>query len=121
MEIGTLNAVPEIGHRSFRTRNPVAEHPVRKPVTRNSEAVAASPYDPEKIEIAAQEGRPFVVRLKRRPVLVKDVVNMWRIDEEWWRKPISRLYFSLELENGARITVFRDLVAGAWYRQNWAA
>jgi len=83
-------------------------------------AVAASRFNPEKIEIAAQEGTPFVVRLKRRPVLVKDVVNMWRIDEEWWRKPISRLYFSLELENGARITVFRDLVAGAWYRQNWA-
>jgi hypothetical protein len=121
MEIGTWSAGYEIQDRSFKTRNTVAEHPVRKHVTRNSEALAAaSPYDPEKIEIAAQEGTPFVVRLKKRPVLVKDVVNMWRIDEEWWRKPISRLYFSLELENGARITVFRDLVAGAWYRQNWA-
>jgi hypothetical protein len=120
MEIGTWTARHEIQDKSFKTRNTVAEHPVRKRVTRNSEAAAASPYDPEKIEIAAQEGTPFVVRLKKRPVLVKDVVNMWRIDEEWWRKPISRLYFSLELENGARITVFRDLVAGAWYRQNWA-
>ena len=88
--------------------------------TRNGEATVASPYDPERIEVAAQEGRPFVVRLKKRPVLVKDVVNVWRIDEEWWRKPISRLYFSLELENGARITVFRDLLGGRWYRQNWA-
>lgn len=113
MEIGTWNTGDEIRDRSFKTRN--TEH-----ATRNSEATVASPYDPKKIEIAAQEGRPFVVRLKKRPVLVKDVVNMWRIDEEWWRKPISRLYFSLELENGARVTVFRDLVAGAWYRQNWA-
>ena len=85
------------------------------------EAIVASPYHPEKIEVAAQEGKPFVVRLKRRPVLVKDVVNMWRIDEEWWRNPISRLYFLLELENGARLTVFRDLLRGTWYRQNWAA
>ncbi len=114
MEIGTWNAGHEIQGRSLKTRN--AER-----VTRNSEATVASPYNPEKIEIAAQEGRPFVVRLKKRPVLVKDVVNMWRIDEEWWRKPISRLYFSLELENGARITVFRDLMRGAWYRQNWVA
>ena len=113
MEIGTWSAGHEIQNRSFRTRN--TEH-----VTRNSEAAVASPYDPERIEIAAQEGRPFVVRLKKRPVLVKDVVNMWRIDEEWWRKPISRLYFSLELENGARITVFHDLMGGTWYRQNWA-
>jgi hypothetical protein len=89
--------------------------------TRHRSEAVASPYNPEKIEIAAQEGRPFVVRLKKRPVLVKDVVNMWRIDEEWWRKPISRLYFSLELENGAMITVFRDLLGGCWYKQHWAA
>ena len=89
------------------------------PNKRGGEAVA-SPYDPERIEIAAQEGRPFAVRLKKRPVPVKDVVNMWRIDEEWWRKPISRLYFLLQLENGARVTVFNDLSNGGWYRQNWA-
>jgi len=87
--------------------------------TRHDGEAVTSPYDPEKIEVAAQEGRPFVVRLKKRPVLVKDVVNMWRIDEEWWRKPISRLYFSLELENGARLTVFNDLSGGGWYRQSW--
>ena len=114
MEIGTWNATHETRERPLKTRN-------TERVTRNSETATVSPYDPEKIEVAAQEGKPFVVRLKKRPVLVKDVVNMWRIDEEWWRKPISRLYFLLELENGARLTVFRDLVAGAWYRQNWAA
>ncbi len=114
MQVGTSKARHEIQDRFFRTRN-------SERVTRNSEAAVASPYNPEKIEIAAQEGKPFVVRLKKRPVLVKDVVNMWRIDEEWWRKPISRLYYSLELENGARITVFNDLAAGGWYRQNWAA
>ena len=114
MEIGAArNVGHEIPDRSFRTRN-------TERATRNSEVVAASPYYPEKIEIAAQEGKPFVVRLKKRPVLVKDVVNMWRIDEEWWRNPISRLYFLLELENGARLTVFCDLLKGTWYRQNWA-
>jgi hypothetical protein len=93
-----------------------------KPATCNleREAIAVSPYDPEKIDVAAQEGRPFVVRLKKRPVLVRDVVNMWRIDEEWWRRPVSRLYFQLEMDNGARITVFRDLRSGTWYRQHWA-
>ena len=113
MEIGTRHVSPEIGDRSFRSRN-------TERATRNGEAVTASPYTPEKIEVAAQEGSPFVVRLKKRPVLVKDIVNTWRIDEEWWRKPISRLYFLLELENGARLTVFRDLMKGTWYRQNWA-
>ena len=81
----------------------------------------ASPYAPERIEVAVAvpSGEPRVLRVKKRRVQVKEVVNMWRIDEEWWRKPISRLYFSLELENGARVTVFHDLATREWYRQNW--
>jgi hypothetical protein len=113
MEIGTWNVAHEIQERPLKTRN-------TERATRNSEATKVSPYEPERVEVAAQEGRPFVVRLKKKPVLVKDVVNVWRIDEEWWRKPISRLYFLLELESGARLTVFRDLLAGTWYRQHWA-
>ncbi len=113
MEAAARNVAHEIQERYLKTRNSQLG-------TRNSEAVVSSPYEPERVEIAAQEGKPFVVRLKKRPVLVKDVVNMWRIDEEWWRRPVSRLYFQLELENGARITVFRDLLGGRWYRQHWA-
>ena len=44
---------------------------------------------------------------------------MWRIDDEWWRKPISRLYYLLEFTTGSRFTVFQDLITGRWYRQNW--
>ena len=120
MEAAARSVAHEPQEKHLKTRNSqlgIAEHPVR---TRNGEAVVASPYEPERVEVAAQEGRPFVVRLKKRPVLVKDVVNMWRIDEEWWRRPVSRLYFQLELDNGARITVFRDLLGGTWYKQHWA-
>jgi hypothetical protein len=80
-----------------------------------------SPYEPERIEIAAHGGQPFAVRLKTRNILVKNVENVWRIDEEWWRKQVSRLYFLLELESGARITVFQNVLDGRWYKQNWAA
>ncbi len=113
MEAAARNVAHEIQEKPLKTRNSKLE-------TRNGEAVTASPYEPERVEVAAQEGRPFVVRIKKRPVLVRDVVNMWRIDEEWWRRPVSRLYFQLEMDNGARITVFRDLLGGSWYRQHWA-
>jgi hypothetical protein len=76
-----------------------------------------SPYNPEPIEVAAKNGRPVSVCFKRKPVAVCGIVNVWRIDEEWWRTPISRLYFLLELESGARLTVFQDLEKGGWYRQ----
>ncbi len=78
-----------------------------------------SPYEPEKIEVIEKDGRPLSVWVRKRRVQVKEVLNMWRIDEEWWRKPISRLYFLMELENNSRVTLFKDLVGGVWYRQNW--
>jgi hypothetical protein len=52
---------------------------------------------------------------------VRDVLNSWRIDDEWWRKPVSRLYYSLEFTSGSRYTVFQDLITGQWYRQNWVS
>ncbi len=79
----------------------------------------AGPYDPEALEVIERDGKPVTVRVKKQRLKVSGIVNTWRIDEEWWRKPISRLYFLLALENGMRLTVFLDLKKGGWYRQNW--
>ncbi len=78
-----------------------------------------SPYEPERIEVLVCDGKPFTLRTPRKAMKVKVVLNMWRIDDEWWRQPVSRLYFHLECENGTRLTVFKDLVHRRWYRQNW--
>jgi hypothetical protein len=78
-----------------------------------------SPCEPEPLEVTMTDGKPAAVVLKKRSLKVKERLNMWRIDEEWWREPVSRLYFLLELENGAQITLFKDLIHGRWYRQNW--
>ncbi|MGA3175549.1 MAG: hypothetical protein ABSE25_14160 [Syntrophorhabdales bacterium] len=78
-----------------------------------------SPYEPEEIEVDAPKGRPETVLIRKRPAKVREVLNVWRIDEEWWRRPVSRLYFSLEMANGARVTLFCDLLTSRWYRQNW--
>jgi hypothetical protein len=50
---------------------------------------------------------------------VKEVLNMWRIDDEWWRNSISRMYYSLGFSGGSRLTLFQDLITGQRYRQNW--
>jgi hypothetical protein len=47
-------------------------------------------------------------------------VDRWRIDDEWWRKEISRMYFHVTLEGGRVLTIFQDLIAGAWFRQTTA-
>ncbi len=51
--------------------------------------------------------------------LAAQVVDRWRIEDEWWRRDqVSRAYFSLLLEDERPLTLFRDLVTGKWFRQH---
>lgn len=78
-----------------------------------------NPYQPEPIEMIDREGKPLAVIIKKRRLLVRGTVNTWRIDEEWWREEISRLYLLIEVENHKRFVVFHDLLNGGWFKQNW--
>lgn len=78
-----------------------------------------NPYQPEPAQVIDRDGRPLALVHKGRRTRVSGIANTWRIDEEWWREEISRLYFLVELESGKRLVVFRDLVKGGWFRQNW--
>ena len=49
--------------------------------------------------------------------VVETILEMWRIDDEWWRKLISRRYFAVILEGGARVVLFEDLVTHEWFMQ----
>jgi hypothetical protein len=80
-----------------------------------------SPYEPEGIDVRTEEGMPAAIKIGKRTFKVLGVLNMWRIDEDWWRQPISRLYFLLELDNGSRVSVFKDMIRGHWYTQRYGA
>lgn len=49
--------------------------------------------------------------------VVETVLEMWRIDDEWWRQLISRRYFAVLLEGGTRVVLFEDLVTHEWFMQ----
>jgi hypothetical protein len=80
-----------------------------------------SPFDPEPVEVIFVSGRPVQVTFRKNRQKVRDIVNIWRVDDTWWQRPVVRMYYTLELESGRRVTVFQDLPGGAWYRQNWTA
>ena len=62
-----------------------------------------------------REGRGAASHEWRR---VREVLDTWRIDDEWWRKePVSRLYYRVVLEDGTVTSLFKDLVGGQWRRQ----
>lgn len=48
---------------------------------------------------------------------VDSVREIWRIDDEWWRQPVSRRYHEVVLEGGRRVVLFEDLVTGDWFVQ----
>ena len=75
---------------------------------------------PKDIRVTADEnGSPVSVWWDSRQRRVVRVRNVWRIDDEWWRREISRRYFELELSDGSVITVFQDLVSKNWSRQRY--
>jgi hypothetical protein len=64
------------------------------------------------------EGEPVHVRFPGRPARrVAAVREAWRIDDEWWRRPISRDYRAVVLDDGRPVTLYHDLLDGRWYVQ----
>ena len=95
----------------------------------NPEAPIRPLNSPSPIQVRTDaEGRPVEVwfgrggggtkgRAGTRPERVSAIREVWRIDDEWWRRPISRLYHEVILENGKLLTLYLDLVEGGWWEQ----
>ena len=82
--------------------------------------------EPQRLDVRVDcLGRPVAVVWKGRRVAVQRIQDVWRIDDEWWRQEISRLYFQLALADGRLCTIFRDLLAAEprarWFLQTAAA
>lgn len=74
---------------------------------------------PATVELDAN-GQPRAVRRSKNTgggQAVEAVLESWRIDDEWWRQPISRRYYEVVLDGGKRVVVFEDLLTGAWLEQ----
>ena len=69
---------------------------------------------PRAIEVDLDSfGHPARLRWEGGSVPV-EVCNRWRVDEAWWRRPVSRDYYKLA---GSRLLalVYLDRVDGTWH------
>ncbi|PYP72618.1 MAG: hypothetical protein DMD36_01665 [Gemmatimonadetes bacterium] len=48
---------------------------------------------------------------------IESIGETWRIDDEWWRRPISRRHVEAILERGKRVVLFEDLMTAEWWMQ----
>ena len=69
---------------------------------------------PQPVAVTADEtGAPMTVRGK-----AVHVRAAWEVEEGWWRDdPAARCYYEVLLEGGKTVTLFHDLLDGAWYMQ----
>jgi hypothetical protein len=76
---------------------------------------------PQAIEVkAGEDGAPASVRLHGVWQDVTLVRRPWRIDQHWWRtEPVSRLYYRVAPEDGPPLTIYYDLIARTWARQEY--
>lgn len=73
---------------------------------------------PAPVQIVPNErGEPLWVRQRGRRRQVVRVIDRWRLDDEWWREPLHRLYYLVEMAEGSIELFFHDLVEDRWYRQ----
>ena len=75
---------------------------------------------PARIRVSEDDrGRPQTIWLKKQEA-VSELLDHWRIDDEWWRaEEISRMYYEVILNSGRRIIIFKDLITDLWYTQNY--
>ena len=97
--------------------------PARAPL-RTDRLRAVNEPRPVAVESDAN-GAPVVLRRSKddgdgqeeKAAVVETILESWRIDDEWWRQLISRCYFAVILEGGARVVLFEDLVTHEWFMQ----
>ena len=73
---------------------------------------------PQPIRAEVENGLPVALmgfRQERHRIV--DIHEMWCIDDEWWREPIHRRYYRVQLENGSVRTVYVD--EEVWYEQKY--
>jgi hypothetical protein len=64
------------------------------------------------------DGSPVRIRDGERDWrIVEGIGDTWRLDDEWWRRPIARRYVAVILEHGGRMVLYEDLVTGEWFGQ----
>lgn len=64
-----------------------------------------------------KEGAPLSFTWEGKRHHVAHLSNAWRVDVDWWNARKWRAYYKLATDSGLLVTVYQDLLTGAWYLQ----
>ncbi len=72
---------------------------------------------PRPLDVKCDSELPVAISQNGRWVPVAEIVDVWMVEDDWWRAPAARRYLHLMLADGRSMTIFEDLIAGGWYLQ----
>ena len=72
---------------------------------------------PAPAQVAVEAGIPAKVHMAGTRRAVLRVCARWRVESDWWRTPVSREYWKLELGGPAEVLcdLYRDCLTGEWW------
>lgn len=70
-----------------------------------------------KLEIVEKNdpGCPASFMLQGRMEHVAQICNVWKVDDNWWRRPTVRDYFKLQMESGLLCVIYHECLEDTWY------
>ncbi|HEV3234662.1 MAG TPA: hypothetical protein VG329_08965 [Candidatus Dormibacteraeota bacterium] len=71
--------------------------------------------EPEAVEVSAAGGVPQRLRLGDHRHRVERVFARWRVESDWWRSPVSREYWKLQLGDELVCEVYEDRLSRGWW------
>ena len=74
-----------------------------------------STYTPVRLENDEERNKAIDSGLFRKTV--ETIIEIWHIDDEWWREPISRRCVEVILEGGKHVVLYEDVTTGNWFMQ----
>jgi len=73
---------------------------------------------PEPVEVREDGNRqPEAVRQREQWRRVSRIAERWSFDLWWLPKPLTRIYYRVEREDGGQVTLFLDQHEKCWYQQ----
>ena len=109
VETGAADKPAAIGSTRNRNVRALGHRP-----SKSSERTTDNLLTPFAVQRARHGERTFSYKWQQ----IIEVLDSWRIDDEWWRKqPVSRLYYRVVLEDGTMTGLFKDLISGKWFLQ----
>jgi len=88
-------------------------------MAKNSQnATTARPGAPMPVQVQDDEDmRPLVVTVDGESLAVESIDDRSEDEEAWWQDdPVVRMNYQVTLEDGRRLTIFRNMMHGEWYR-----